>query len=206
MKSNSFLVKLVLSSAILVGVAVCYKNFTYGDISKKELNEKYIAKKLLRFQDLPKSEQKKYIYKKALSYIDESFINLDDKSIDENRIDSKERLKEIIKKLKTQISIIQNDNIRLYNDKEDMKKIIKKMKEEFQKRRDALLKQNMKQINDTEQQHYQNISELTKKINDLQRENIKLSENNNIEIIALKAKINILNAKLSKLKQPFNKK
>jgi len=69
-----------------------------------------------------------------------------------------------------------------------------------------LLKQNMQQINDTEQQHYKNISELTKKINDLQRENIKISEDNNIEIIALKAKINILNDKLSKLKQQTNKK
>ena len=52
----------------------------------------------------------------------------------------------------------------------------------------------------SEEQHYKNISELTAKINDLQKENLRLSEENSIKIITLKAKINILNDKLSKIK------
>ena len=205
MKLN-YTAKNTLLGFTIAGVVICFINCNFDSISKEELEKKYILKTSVKFKNLPKAEQKKYISKKLISQTDESFIDLDDKNIDENSIDSKDRLREIIKNLKSQISIVQNDNIQLSNSKEDMKKMIKKMKEEFKKSRDSLLRQNMKQINDTEQQHYKNISELTKKINDLQRENIRLSENNNIEIIALKAKINILNDKLSKLKKASKKK
>ncbi len=111
-----------------------------------------------------------------------------------------------LKKLKQKIKIIENDNQELSDAKENMVNIIKKMKKDFAKQRDALLRQNSRQINETEEQHYKNISELTKKINELKRENIKLSEENNIEIIALKAKINILNDKLTKIKKQKNPK
>jgi len=206
MKLNYVLLNLLLSFVIIVGTTVCYIKCNFGSVSKQELNKKYILKSSIKFKNLPKIEQEKYIARKSISQIDESFIDINSDFIDEKNINSISRLREIIKNLKSQISIIQNDNIQLSNDMEDMQKLGKKMKDEFKQQRDRLLKQNMQQINDTEQQHYKNISELTKKINDLQRENIKISEDNNIEIIALKAKINILNDKLSKLKQQTNKK
>ncbi len=202
----SHIAKILLLGFTIIGVVACCINCNFDNINKQELEKNYILKTSIKFKNLPKIEQEKYISKRLISQIDESFIDFDDKNIDENSINSKDRLREVIKNLKSQISIIQNDNIQLSNSKEDMQKIIKKMKEEFKKSRDNFLKQNMKQINDTEQQHYENISELTKKINDLQRENIKLSESNNIEIIALKAKINILNDKLSKLKKVNQKR
>ncbi len=201
MKLNPSLLNLVLSFIIFAGALICYKNYKFDGIGKQELKKSYILKKNIRFEDLPKSEQKKYIYKKSLSYLNESLIDLSDRNIDEDKINSVKKLRRIIKSLKSRISIIQNDNIQLSNDKEDLARVFEKTKIEFKKQRDRLLKQNMQQINDTEQQHYENISELTTKINDLQRENIKLSESNNIEIIALKAKINILNDKLSKSKK-----
>ncbi len=205
MKPNYTTKNLLLGFAT-VGIVVCCINCSLNNTDKEELEKNYILKTAINFKDLPISEQKKYISKKSISQIDKSFIDLDIKNMDENSINSKEKLREIIKSLKSQISIIENDNIQLSNDKEDIQKMVQKMKEQFKKSRDNLLKQNMKQINDTEQQHYENISDLTKKINDLQRENIKLSENNNIEIIALKAKINILNDKLSKLKKVNQKR
>ncbi len=201
MKLNPSLLNLVLSFIIFAGALICYKNYKFDGIGKQELKKSYILKKNIRFEDLPRSEQKKYIYKKSLTYLDESLIDLSDGNIDEDKINSVKKLRKIIKSLKSRISIIQNDNIQLSNDKEDLARVFEKTKIEFKKQRDRLLKQNMQQINDTEQQHYKNISELTTKINDLQRENIKLSESNNIEIIALKAKINILNDKLSKSKK-----
>ena len=113
----------------------------------------------------------------------------------------KNRQSSQIKKLKYNMHIIQNDNMQLSNDKEDLEKIIQKLKKQFEKQRNRILQQNIEKINETEMQHYKNISELRAKINDLQKENIKLLEKNSIEIIALKAKINILNDKLSKLKK-----
>ncbi|MFK5880828.1 MAG: hypothetical protein QM482_01330 [Sulfurospirillum sp.] len=195
-----------MSFILLAGALICYKNYKFEGIGKKELDKKYILKSSVKFKDLPTNEQKKYICKKSLSYSEKPLIDFSDKSIDQSNINSVKKLRKIIKSLKSKISIIQNDNIQLSNDKEDMQKIVEKMKIEFKKQRDKLLKQNMQQINDTEQQHYKNISELTTKINDLQRENIKLSKDNNIEIIALKAKINILNDKLSKLNKKKIKK
>lgn len=116
----------------------------------------------------------------------------------------KDNSQKIIKELKSNILIIQNDNMQLSNDKEDLKKIIQNLKKQFKKQRNRILQQNIERINETEMQHYKNISELRAKINELQKENIKLLEKNSIEIIALKAKINILNDKLSKLKKIGN--
>ena len=128
------------------------------------------------------------------------------KTPQQNILNSHDKLSKLIKKLRYKIKIIQNDNQELSDAKERLANIIKKMKKDFAKQKDYILKQNTKQINETEQQHYKNISELTTKINDLKRENIKLSEENNIEIIALKAKINILNDKLTKIKKQKNPK
>ena len=178
--SLSVLLNFVLSLAIIIGVILYLKKDNPNNTNSKEFQKNYVSKSNLKFIDLPKKEQNKYIKKEFLS--DNAF-------------------KKTIKELKFNMHIIQNDNMQLSNDKEDLEKIIQKLKKQFEKQRNRLLQQNIEQINETELQHYKNISELRAKINDLQRENIKLLEKNNIEIIALKARINILNDKLSKLKK-----
>ncbi len=201
MKLNSFLILLniVFGFIIVIGAIISYNSC--DGISKKQLKSSYILKTDILFSDLPKNEQKKYVSKKSLLFNDTLFSDFSDSEKDVDGIESKDKLREIIKNQKVKIFIIQKDNFQLSNEKEDLLKTITNLKSEFREQRDRLLKDNMKQINDSEEQHYKNISELRQKINDLQRENIRLSGNNNIEIISLKAKINLLNDKLSKLKE-----
>lgn len=182
MKTRSFsiLLNFILSFAIIIGVILYLKKNNINDTNLKEFQKSYTSKSNLKFINLPKNEQNKYIKKELLS--DSVF-------------------EKTIKKLKSNIHIVQNDNMQLSNDKEDLKKIIQNLKKQFEKQRNRILQQNIEQINETELQHYKNISELRAKINDLQRENIKLLEKNDIEIIALKARINILNDKLLKFKK-----
>ncbi len=175
--SFSVLLNIILSFVIITGVIFYLKKDSLNDTHLREFQKNYALKANLKFEDLPKIEQSKYIKKESVN------VNI---------------FKKTIKKLKFNMNIIQNDNMQLSNDKEDLEKIIQNLKKQFEQQRNRLLEQNIKQINETELQHYKNISELRAKINDLQRENIKLLEKNNIEIIALKAKINILNDKLKK--------
>ncbi len=180
MKFNSIsvLLNLILSFIIIFGIVLYLKQDSFDGANLQKLSKK---KASLTSKQIPD--------------------NINDINISINKKNYLKKMKDIIKKQKIEISIIQNDNMQLSNDKVDLQKIIKNMKNQFKNQRDRLLEQNMKQINEAEQQHYKNISELRAKINDLQRENIKLLEKNNIEIIALKAKINILNDKLTKLKK-----
>ncbi len=174
--SLSILLNYLLSFVLIIGVVLYLKKDNLNDTDSKILQKNSTIKSNLTSTGLPKNRQKSHI-KKELS--------------NEN----------ISKKLKSNIQILQNDNMQLSNDKEDLEKIIQNLKKQFEKQRNRILQQNIERINETELQHYKNISELRAKINDLQRENIKLLEKNNIEIISLKAKINILNDKLSKLKK-----
>ena len=201
MKQNSFLILLniVFGFIIVIGAVISYDSC--DGISKKQLESSYVLKTDILFNNLPKSEQKKYIPKKSLLLSDTLFADLSDNEKDVDTIKSRDKLREIIKNQRVKILVIQKDNFQLSNEKEDLLKTIAELKSKFREQRDRLLKDNMEQINDSEEQHYKNISELRGKINDLQRENIRLSQNNNIEIISLKAKINLLNDKLSKLKE-----
>jgi len=178
--SLSILLNFLLSFVLIVGVVLYLKKDNLNDTDSKKLQKKFIIKSNLASKELSKN-RKKIHTKKELS----------NENISKN----------MIKKLKSNIQIIQNDNMQLSNDKEDLEKIIQNLKKQFEKQRNRILQQNIERINETELQHYKNISELRAKINDLQRENIKLLEKNNIEIISLKAKINILNDKLSKFKK-----
>ncbi len=178
--SLSILLNFLLSFILIAGVVLYLKKDNLNDTNSKKSQKKFTIKSNLASTGL--SKNRKNIHAKK---------ELSNENISKN----------IIKKLKYNIQIIQNDNMQLSNDKEDLEKIIQNLKKQFEKQRNRILQQNIERINETELQHYKNISELRAKINDLQRENLKLLEKNNIEIISLKAKINILNDKLSKLKK-----
>jgi methyl-accepting chemotaxis protein len=200
MKLNPAQSNVILGFLVVIVAITCYMLCSCDGISKDELKRSYILKSSIQFKNLPKKEQKKYIPKELISQTDDTPLYMYGDFKDENGVKSAEKLREIIKSLKSQISIIQKDNIELSNTLEEMKAGEKELKEQFLKQKDELIKQNMQQINDTEEQHYKNISELTKKINELKRENIRILEDSEAKISTLKAKINVLNDKLSKLK------
>ncbi len=190
--SFSLFLNFLLSLLIIFGSVIVYKRGNFDGISIKKLKKDYIAKKYIRFEDLPKSEQKKYINKDSLEQKSDTISNIDDMNIDLNSLNSVEELRAIVRDLKNRILIVQNDNLLLSNDKAEISQMLVKAKDALKEQKKVLLSKNLEQMNEAEQQHYENISELTTKINDLERENIELLQ----ESTALRDKIKVLNEKL----------
>ncbi|NOX15584.1 MAG: hypothetical protein GXP61_06120 [Epsilonproteobacteria bacterium] len=207
MRYSSFSVFLnfLFVSIILVGSIVVYQVGNFDGISLKSLKKDYVYKKNLKFADLSPSEQKKYINKKEIKKESDNLINIDEINFDENSINSVDKLKLAIRNIKNKFLIVQNDNLVLFNEKQKLAKLLKKSKNELIKQKNKLTQRNLEQINETEQQHYKNISELTAKLNDLQRENIELSQGNNAKVIELKNKISSLNEKIKNTKVQSDK-
>jgi len=179
MQQNSFSVflNIVLGLLLLGSVVFSYFFGNFGGISLQELNRDYLIKQELSFSDLPKEIQKKYINR------DNFKLNQEETKVDmvfDNEgnpiVDGEENLRNIIKNLQDRISYLENENMVLATDKSELLKIVEYEKSKNSTEQKSLLSNNLEKINEAEKQHYQNISELTRKINDLHKENIDLSQ------------------------------
>ncbi len=203
--SFSIFLNFLLVLVILVGSIVMYQVGNFDGISIDALKKDYVYKKALKFTDLPKKEQERYISKTQISKKSDNTINFDAINFDESSINSIGELKSAIRELKNKFLIVQNDNLVLFNEKQKLAKLLKKSKDELVEQKNRLTAKNLEQINETEQQHYKNISEITAKLNDLQRENIELSQGNNEKVIKLKNEIKSLNQKIEDIKKENDK-
>ena len=179
MKNNSFFAFLSIVLSLLFAGSVSFSYFfgNFGGISLKELNSGYLLKKELRFSDLPEELQKRYINRdKSNSQIKETEVTriFDDEG--NPLIEDMGELSEIVQSLQNKVSFLERENIIISTDKNELLKIVEHEKSKNNIEQKTLLSNNLEKINEAEQQHYQNISELTKKINDLHRENIYLSQ------------------------------
>ncbi|DAB34958.1 MAG TPA: hypothetical protein CFH82_02730 [Sulfurospirillum sp. UBA12182] len=182
-KGNSFPVFLnIILSLLLIGSMVFGYFFgNFGGISLKELRENYLLKEEVKFADLPKVIQESYIKKDAISIKPKSLEGLE-KVFDEygNPLEIVDGdindLKSMIKSLQDRVLFLEQENMLLSNDKNELLKIVQNEKSTHKMEESSLLSKNLEKINEAEKQHYKNISELTLKINDLQRENIALAD------------------------------
>lgn len=179
MKNNSFLIFLNIMLALLFIGSLVFSYFfgNFGGISLKELNSGYLLKKELRFLDLPQEVQKKYINRdKSSSQIKETKIArvFDDEG--NPLVEDMGELREVVTTLQERVAYLERENIIIETDKSELLKIVEHEKSKNSMEQKSLLSNNLEKINEAEQQHYKNISELTQKINDLHRENINLSQ------------------------------
>ncbi|MDX1808229.1 MAG: hypothetical protein R3331_01685 [Sulfurospirillaceae bacterium] len=181
--SFSIFLNFILVFFIVAGSVYIYKK---QKTEETRILKNYIAKKDIKFSDLSKKEQRNYLY---IGSPDEYDPDVADSS-DENTS------QRYIQELKNKLVVVQEDNLRLSDEKDKISKLLADMKLELIKQKKLLLAQNIEQMDETEQQHYKNISELRKRINDLQRENIDLLQNDNERIISLQNEIKILKQKL----------
>jgi len=179
MKNNSFFIFLSVVLGFLfagsIGLSYLFGNF--GGISLKELNSGYLLKKELSFNDLPVEVQKRYINRdKSTSQIKESKVTrvFDDEG--NPLVEDMGELRDLVSTLQNRVSFLERENIIISTDKSELLKIVEHEKFKNSTEQKNLLSNNLEKINEAEQQHYKNISELTKKINDLHRENIMLSQ------------------------------
>ena len=199
MKPNSFSMFLNILLGLLLSGSIVFSYFfgNFGGISLKELNDGYLLKKELSFSDLPKEVQKRYINRdKFNSTKKEDKIEriFDDEG--NPLIDDIEEFKDVINALQDRVDFLEKENIILSTDKNELLKIVAYEKSKNSNEQKALLSNNLEKINEAEQQHYKNISELTRKINDLHRENIKLSQKLNQKDEESKTMIDSLKLKI----------
>ncbi|HIP45856.1 MAG TPA: hypothetical protein EYG93_11155 [Sulfurospirillum arcachonense] len=195
MRNNSFFVFLSIVLGLLFAGSIAFSYFfgNFGGISLKELNSTYLLKNELRFSDLSDVLQKRYINRdKSNSRIKETKVTriFDDEG--NPLIEDMGELSEIVQSLQNKVSFLERENIIISTDKNELLKIVEHEKSKNSIEQKTLLSNNLEKINEAEQQHYQNISELTKKINDLHRENIYLSQQLNQKDDSNKDKITLL--------------
>ena len=195
MRNNSFFtfLSIVLGLLFAGSIAFSYYFGNFGGISLQELNSGYLLKKELRFSDLSDELQKRYINRDKLnSQIKETKITriFDDEG--NPLIEDMGELSEIVQSLQNKVSFLERENIIISTDKNELLKIVEHEKSKNSIEQKTLLSNNLEKINEAEQQHYQNISELTKKINDLHRENIYLSQQLNQKDDSNKDKITLI--------------
>ena len=204
MQKNSItfsqLLNLAFGIIIIVGGFASYHYGNFGGVSFNELKMGYISKETLKFSDLPKSIQSNYIDKNAMielskdgSLLEDEYVDEEGKPIAEADVTVRD-LKRMVKKLQKTLLFLQHDNLLIANDKNDLLKKIEDMNNEREEERTALTNKNLEKINEAEQQHYKNISDLTMKINELQKENVVIAQRANIESNTLKNQIEELKA------------
>lgn len=198
--SFSQLLNLAFGIIIITGGFASYYYGNFGGVSFKELKMGYISKEALKFNDLPASVQTRYINKDAMieqskdgSLLEDEYIDDEGKPIAEADVTVRD-LKRMVKKLQKTLLFLQHDNLLISNDKNDLLKKIEDINTEREEEKNALSNKNLEKINEAEQQHYKNISDLTMKINELQKENVVIAQRANIESNTLKNQIEELKA------------
>ncbi|WP_331776010.1 hypothetical protein [Sulfurospirillum sp. 1612] len=180
--SLSILLNFILFIVLALGGVYCYKTQRKHEAKILELKQNFIEKTAIRFEDLPKRTQKRYLYIGAPSDFDVVSSDADDTN----------QTRHYIHELKKKLIIVQKDNLLLAEEKDKIQKSLLKTKTELMEQKKLLLSQSLEQMNEAEQQHYENISALRKRLTELERENIDLMQEENEKIIMLQNKIKSL--------------
>ncbi|MDD3342672.1 MAG: hypothetical protein PHR87_03765 [Sulfurospirillaceae bacterium] len=201
--SFSQLINIALGFIIVVGSYISYRYGNFGGVSLNELKMSYINKNDVKFRDLPANIQTNFIDKNAIieqskdaSLFEDVYLDEQGNPIPEADITQRD-LKRMVQKLQKTLLFLQHDNMLMSNEKNDLLKRIDELKSEHEEEKNTLANKNLEKINEAEQQHYKNISDLTMKINDLQKENVVISQRANIESNTLKNQIEELKAQMN---------
>lgn len=177
MQNNHFSLFLNIVLAILFAGSIAFSYFfgNFGGISFAQLKTDYILKDSLRFTDLPREIQGRYIDKNIVHNTPKDEGN-EQKVFDTegNPLASEDTQQS--EQIQDKVSVLENKIILLLTTQEELNAALAAEKEKNQNTQKSLLSGNLDKINEAEQQHYKNISQLTMKINELQRENFKLTQ------------------------------
>ncbi|WP_041961774.1 hypothetical protein [Sulfurospirillum cavolei] len=197
--SSSQSLNILLSVIIVVGGFAAYEFGHFDGVSFDELGEKYISKSDVKFSDLPRDVQKRYIDKEATleqnkeasDLLEDTYLDEQGKPIPESEVTPQD-MKRLIAKLQKTLLFLQHDNLLITNEKNELAKKLDEQENERESEKAELQSKNTERLNEAEQQHYRNISDLTMKINELQKENVVISQKANLEANALRSQIDEL--------------
>ncbi len=144
-----------------------------------------------KFSDLPKSEQNKYISRSELSKFAPYLIttNQEIAPIDEPISDDISDLKMQVEALRAKNQRLFADNAELANKNLDLIDKFREQESVLNAEQKAADARNMQVLNEIEKQHYQNVSDLTRKINEAQIQNTQNAKNYEQKIAELAAEL-----------------
>ncbi len=193
--SSSQWLNLFLGSVVVAGGIASYSLGNFDGVSFDELGENYIPKKDVKFSDLPLELQKRYIDKEAtLAQSKEENLELehyvDDfgKKIPEDALTMHD-LKRMVARLQKTLLFLHHDNLLMATDKDELMRKLEAQQQVFDEEKKGWMEKSTVRLSEAEEQHFKNISELTLKLNELQKENVLLSQNSNSENNKLKSEI-----------------
>ncbi|MBV5278234.1 MAG: hypothetical protein J0647_04240, partial [Campylobacteraceae bacterium] len=199
--SFSQLLNIALVVIVTGGGFISYRYGHFGGVSFEQLQNEYIGKSELKFSDLPLEMQTRYIDKDATIEQSKDGYLLEDDYLDEkgnpileSDVTTKD-LKKMITKLQKTLLFLQHDNLITSNEKNELEKKLEEQLSEKEEEKNGILNKNLERINEAEQQHYKNISDLTMKINEVQKENVIIAQRANFESNTLKSEIEELKTK-----------
>ncbi|RAZ52909.1 hypothetical protein [Campylobacter hyointestinalis] len=165
----------------------------------------------LSFFDLPKTEQDWYIKKDELDKYGEYFtvdsyaknFNIDDNQSIEGSIDE---LKAQIRLLREKNRLLFEDNAQFMNKNWAIMTKLREQQNSFDNEKKLINAKNLEIMNDVEKQHYKNINDLTKKINEVQKENLLTIKAYDQKIVSLENQIDTYQKKLQQSALNFDDK
>lgn len=154
----------------------------------------------LMFSDLPSQEQSRYISKDEASQI-KSFLSIEKEDIvpaDEPIQGSDEELKAQIKELRGINQELYRENVELSDKGWELALKVKEKEKEVLSEKERFKARSLENINEAEQQHYKNVNDLTKRINELQQQSIESTKNYENQIVILENSVDELKQTLQK--------
>jgi len=191
----------IVAGVVILGGAASYAVFG-SYTSKANASQNSTPKRALAFEDLPLEIQQKYIHREDLASLEKSGI-LQQGGSKELVVQVEAPIEGDVDELKAQIMTLRQKNSFLYQDNVDLANknwdLALKLGDEqkaLEEERQKLITQNLETMNEAEQQHYQNINDLTKRINSLQEESMKTSKAYETKIVSLENTIHNLEKQL----------
>lgn len=165
---------------VLASILGVFLGYTYADLKKEKA-------KVTSFYDLPMRIQEQYIKKEDVPKF-KSFLSVKEKDIipaDEPIIGDDEELKIQIKELRQTNQMLYRENIELADKEWELALKLQESQNAVASEKERLRARNLENINEAEKQHYKNVNDLTKRINELQQEAIESTQSYETQIINL---------------------
>lgn len=194
-KSHLYLGIFIFSWLLLIGGIILGYMYANKTISSTKMS------KTKRFEDLPKKIKMQYVRREDVADLSTYMATNKSQMIltnDEPIEGSNEELQAQIRALREKNQALYQDNVNLSDKSWELAQKLQDQKRSISDEKRKLRAKNIETINEAEQQHYKNVNDLTKRINDLQQEAIGNTKNYESEIIKLEDEVERLKQALQK--------
>jgi len=174
---------MALGGLATLGASIVYMVTKTDPVVIKEI-------KTERFEDLPLEIQREYLHKNELPTI--AALGMVPSTTKEFSVDVEAPIEGGAEELRAQVMTLREKNRFLYQDNMDLANKnwelairLNEEKKALDEERQKVQMQSLEFINQAEQQHYQNINDLTKRITSLQQESMRSSKEYEVKIVGL---------------------